>query len=510
MSQQAPHASERAQTRANARQHLQMFIGGEWVDAADGRTFRSSNPFTGEDWADAPRGGPRDVDRAVASAGHAFATGEWSRCGAAERGALLRRLGELIADHAEELAATEVRDNGKLLREMRGQMRSLPGWCAYFAGLAETIEGETVPVSVPNMLVYTLREPLGVVGAILPWNSPILLGMWKICPALAAGNTVVVKPSEVTPASLLELGRLIEQAGFPPGVVNVVTGYGEEAGQALAQHADVAKVAFTGSAGTGRSVMHAAAEHLAPVSLEMGGKSPNIIFADADLSNAVNGVLAGVFAATGQTCMAGSRVLVEDAVYDEVAERLVERTRRIRLGDPMDPATEMGTVAFPEQLDKILGYIDAGIEEGAKLLHGGQRAAGPGLAQGLFVEPTVFGEVRNEMRIAQEEIFGPVVCLIRFSGEEEAVRIGNDTSYGLAAGVWTSDVRRAHRVAGALEAGTVWINNYRKVAYSAPFGGYKDSGVGRENGREVLASYTQVKSVWVDLGNEIDDPFTIL
>lgn len=510
MAQQTQPQAAAGHMPADAPRPLKMLIGGEWRDAADGRTFDSPNPFTGEVWARAPRGGEDDVDLAVVSARSAFGEGEWARCGPAARAALLRRLGELIADEAEELAVTEVRDNGKLLREMHGQMRALPGWCNYYAGCAETLEGETIPVNVPNMLVYTRREPLGVIGAIVPWNSPVLLAMWKICPALAAGNTIVLKPSEVTPASLLHLGELTERAGFPPGVVNVVTGYGEEAGQALAEHPDVAKVAFTGSTSTGRSVMHAAAEHLAPVSLEMGGKSPNIIFADADLPSAVNGVLAGVFAATGQTCMAGSRVLVEDAVYDEVVERLVERTRQIRLGDPMDPATEMGTVAFQDQLDKVLGYVRAGVEEGATLLHGGQRASGDGLGQGLFVEPTILGDVRNDMRVAREEIFGPVVCLLRFSDEAEAVRLANETSYGLAAGVWTSRVQRAHRMAGALQAGTVWINNYRKVAYSAPFGGFKNSGVGRENGQQALDGYTQTKSVWVDLGNEIADPFTVL
>jgi (Z)-2-((N-methylformamido)methylene)-5-hydroxybutyrolactone dehydrogenase len=325
-----------------------------------------------------------------------------------------------------------------------------------------------------------------VVGAIAPWNSPVLLLLWKLCPALAAGNTVVVKPSEVSPASTLELASVIEEAGFPPGVVNVVTGLGEGAGAALVRHPEVAKIAFTGSSATGKAVMRGAAEHLARVSLEFGGKSPNIIFDDADLANAVSGVLAGVFAATGQTCMAGSRVLLQDTIHDDFAARLVERAKAIRLGDPLDMATEMGTVAFDEQCDKVLKYIEIGRREGATLLHGGRRATAPGLEHGFFVEPTIFGNVRNDMRIAQEARFG------------------------LAAGVWTRDVQRAHRMAAALKAGTVWVNNYRKVSYASPFGGYKHSGMGRENGLESMREYTQVKSVWVDTGNVIEDPFRVL
>ncbi|MBM4765019.1 aldehyde dehydrogenase family protein [Bacillus sp. B15-48] len=486
-----------------------MFINNQWVESASGETLDSVNPFTGKVWAQAPAGDKEDIDRAVQAAKVAF-EGEWSTYTGSQRAALLRKLGDLIAENAENLAISEVVDNGKLIREMLGQTKSLPNWCYYFAGMADKIHGESIPVDVPNMINYTVREPLGVIGAIVPWNSPLLLTLWKLCPALAAGNTVVVKPSEVTPASLLELAKLIQEAGFPPGVVNFVTGFGQTAGDALAKHPDVRKIAFTGSTTTGKTIMKNSADHFARVTLELGGKSPNIIYDDADLSNAVNGVLAGVFAASGQTCMAGSRVLVHDAIYDEFAERLAERTSQIKLGNPLDMESEMGTVAFEGQYQKVLRYIQIAQDEGAKLLHGGKHPTAAELKDGFFVEPTIFGDVTNDMRIAQEEVFGPVVVLIRFKDEEDALRIANDTEFGLAAAVWTKDVQRAHRMASKINAGTVWINNYRKVSYSSPFGGYKASGIGRENGYEVMREYTQVKSVWVDTGNVITDPFKIL
>ena len=486
--------------------HHPMLIDGEWARADDRERIAVTNPFTGREWATVPVATESDVDLAVRAARRAFQDGPWSTFAPARRARALRALGALIEDNADPLSDLQVRENGKLIREVEGQTKALAGHCYYYGGLAETLHGYTLPVSVPNMVNYTLREPIGVVAAITPWNSPLALLMWKLAPALAAGNTVVVKPSDVTPVSTLKLGELVTAAGFPAGVVNVVTGASESGGY-LASHPDVDKIAFTGSTAVGKVIAHSAADRLARISLELGGKSANIVFPDADLDNAVSGVMAGIFAASGQTCMAGSRALVHEDVYDEFVAELVDRTQKIKLGDPMDTATEMGTVACRPQYEKVLRYIALGQEEGAALLAGGGPPDDSQLANGLFIQPTIFGDVDNRMRIAQEEIFGPVLTLIRFRDEQEAVRLANDTPYGLAAGVWCTDVRLAHRVIPKLRAGTVWVNNYRKTSYATPFGGYAQSGIGRENGIDAIYEYTETKSVWIDTGNQITDPF---
>jgi (Z)-2-((N-methylformamido)methylene)-5-hydroxybutyrolactone dehydrogenase len=486
---------------------LQMLIGGNWVAAGTGERLESINPFSGSVWATVPLAGSGDVDAAVRAA-EAALEGPWGAMSATERGRLMRQLAQLIADRASDLAAAETRDNGKLLREMSGQMATLPEWYYYFAGAADKLEGRTIPAAKTNFFAYTRPEPIGVVGAVLAWNSPLLLLTLKLAPALAAGCTFVAKPAEQTPVSTLELARLVEDAGFPAGVFNVVTG-GAETGRALVGHPGVAKVAFTGSTPTGVEIMKSAAEHLAAVTLELGGKSANIVFEDTDLDAATNGVVAGIFAATGQTCVAGSRLLVHRSIHDELLERIVERARSIRLGDPLKGSTEMGPVAFEDQLNRVLSYIDVGVAEGATLLHGGRRATELGLQDGYFVEPTVFAQVRNDMRIAQEEIFGPVLAAIPFDDEADAVRIANASRYGLSAGVWTRDLQRAHRVAHALKAGTVWINSYRIMTFNVPFGGFKQSGIGRENGLEALGEYTQTKSVWIELSGATRDPFTL-
>jgi acyl-CoA reductase-like NAD-dependent aldehyde dehydrogenase len=478
-----------------------MLIDGQWVEAASGKTFTTFDPATEEPLAEVPAGDKEDVDRAVRAARRAFETGPWRRMTPSERGRAIWKLADLIEAHAEEFAQLETLDNGKPLSVARvADVPLVVDHFRYYAGWATKIEGETIPVSIPGqrILNYTLREPVGVVGQIIPWNFPLLMAAWKLGAALACGNTVVLKPAEQTPLSALRLGRLLDEAGIPPGVVNIVTGLGETAGAAIAAHPDVDKVAFTGSTEVGHEIMRAAAGNLKRVSLELGGKSPNIVFADADLDAAAAGAASAIYFNHGQCCCAGSRLFVEHKVYDELMPRLVAFSEKIKLGPGMDPATEMGPLVSQEQFQRVTGYLDLGKKQGAKVAVGGGRPKG--LDKGYFVAPTVFTDVRHDMKILREEIFGPVVCAVPFKDPEEVAAAGNDTTYGLAAAVWTRDIDKAHRMAEILKAGTVWINCYNMFDAASPFGGYKQSGFGREMGKAAIELYTQVKSVWVNLG----------
>jgi len=471
--------------------------------------FETFDPFAGRPWAKIPRCNAVDVDAAVGAANRAFRAGPWRAMNASQRGRLLVRLADLIEAEADRLAAIEVRDNGKLIAEMSAQLRYVPQWYRYFGGLADKIEGGVLPIDKPGMLAFTRREPLGVIACIVPWNSPLLLLTWKLAPALAAGNTVVIKPSEHASASTLAFVELFEKAGFPPGVVNTLTGFPDQVGAPLAQHPRVAKIAFTGGEAGGAAVYRAAAAGFKHVSLELGGKSPNIIFADAKLENAVNGAVSGIFAATGQTCIAGSRLLVQRAVHDEVVDRLVALARTARIGDPARPETQVGPVTTLAQRQRVLDYVDIARSEGATCVLGGGKPVDPSLGEGWFVEPTIFTGVANRMRIAREEVFGPILSIIPFDDEDDALAIANDSPYGLAAGVWTSDIGRAIRMSERIEAGTVWVNCYRAVSFMAPFGGYKRSGIGRESGQEAIGAYLQTKSVWIDTSGQTANPFIL-
>jgi aldehyde dehydrogenase (NAD+) len=480
----------------------QLLIGGEWLDADGGERFEAINPYSGQPWASVPDAGQGDVDRAVAAARSAL-DGPWGRMTGAERARLMRRLGEVISRDARELAEHETRGNGKLLRETAGQLEYVPAWFDYFAGVADKLEGEAIPSDRANYFVYTRHEPVGVVAAIVPWNSPLLLLAWKLAPALAAGCTLVVKPSDSAPVSTLEFGRRMQEAGFPPGVFNVLTGKGAEIGRRLVAHPGVDKVAFTGSTQVGIEVGKTAIENLTRFVLELGGKSAQLVFEDADLEAAANGIVAGIFAATGQTCIAGSRLLVQRSAHDALLERLAARARTIKLGDPMQPDTEMGPLANEAQMARTLRFVDGAARDGAQIVCGGARRDDAS----LFFEPTILTDVAPEAEVAQEEIFGPVLSVSAFDDEEEGIAIANGTRYGLAAGVWTTNVHRAHRVAHRLRAGTVWVNSYRVVAPNVPFGGFGASGIGRENGQAAVKEYTETKAIWIELEGATRDPF---
>ena len=482
-------------------------IAGQSVPARAGRRIASINPTTGKEWGTFADSDVQDVGLAVGAARDAL-QGAWGKLSPTRRGRLLMAWGEKIAGSSETIARMESSQNGKLIAEMRAQAVIVKEWLYYYGGLADKIEGRVIPLERQSVLNYSLREPLGVIGVIVPWNSPTFLTIMSCAPALAAGNTIVLKPSEVTSASAFELARLAEEAGIPPGVINVVTG-GRAAGEALVDHEDVAKICFTGSEGAGRAIAARAGARLAGCTLELGGKSPNIVFGDAKVDNAVVGLLSGIFAAAGQTCIAGSRAYVHESIYDQVVERLVQRARSITLGDPLLADTQMGPAATAGQLHKNETMVASAVKAGAELLHGGRRASVQGLEQGYFFEPTILHRIDGANPILQEEVFGPVLGVIPFKDDEEVIAKANASRYGLAAGVWTENLRRAHTVAKRLQAGTVWINTYRAMAFNSPFGGYKNSGIGRVNGMEAVDQFLQTKSVWCEMSDEIQDPFVL-
>lgn len=476
-----------------------LLINNEWLPAADNQTFATVNPATGRELCQLALAGEADVNQAVAAARAAFQNGPWPALSGLEKGNLLWKMADLIEKYADELAELETLDNGKPLRVSRnGDIPFAARHFRYYGGWASKLEGSTIPVSIANQFVYTLREPMGVVGLIIPWNFPLLMAAWKLAPALAAGNCVILKPAEETPLTALRLGELFIEAGFPAGVVNILTGPGLPTGAALTAHPGIDKIAFTGSTEVGRKVMTAAANsNLKRVSLELGGKSPNVIFADADLSKAARGATWAAFSTTGQECVAGTRLFIEKPIFEEVVNGLVGQTQKIRVGPGFSNA-HLGPIVSETQLKRVMGYIESGRDEGATIATGGQRLGGE-LADGYFLAPTIVTHTRDEMTLVREEIFGPVLAVTPFESWEELVQRANQSSYGLAAGVWTQNVSKAHRFAQALKAGVVWINNYGLFDAAAPFGGYKESGFGREMGKEALELYTQVKTVWVNL-----------
>jgi aldehyde dehydrogenase (NAD+) len=496
-----------AENLQGSRQEL--FIDGEFVRPRSGAYLPSYDPTNGEKWYEFAQAGAEDVDLAVRSARAALLNPAWRRITQTERGKLVRKLAELVLKHADALALIECRDNGKLLKEMKAQMRAIPDSYSYFAGMADKLQGDTIPVNKLDTLNFNLREPIGVVGMIIPWNSPLMMLTGTLAPCLAIGNTVVVKPSEHATASTLALAELAIEAGFPPGVFNVVTGDGVVTGDALSRHPGIAKYVFTGSTFTGRKIAANAAQNLVPAQMELGGKSPHVVFGDADIERAVNGVVSGVFAAAGQTCVAGSRCFVEASIHDRFVEALVQRTRKISIGHPMSEDTDIGPLALKSQLEKVQAYVASGLSEGARVAAGGNRPGHGDLARGWYFEPTVMTEATNGMRFMREEIFGPVVGVVPFTTEDELITLANDTEYGLAAGVWTRDIDRAMRFMRNVDAGTVWINTYRSAAYMSSNGGMKNSGYGRRGGFEVMREFSRIKNVVIDYSGVMHDPFVI-
>lgn len=476
-----------------------MLVDGAWVDASDGAVFDSVNPTTGETWAQVPEATEGDVDRAVRAAHRVFTEGAWATMSPTRRGHCLRRLGDLLADKSEELGTTETTDTGKLLKETRWQAKYISEFFHFYAGCADKINGETLPIDKPDMFVFTNREPLGVVAAVVPWNSQLFLSAVKIGPALAAGNTIVVKASEHASAAMLEFGELIEKAGIPAGVVNIITGHGEPCGRALTSHPLVARISFTGGAAAARQVLINSTKNFAQVSLELGGKSPFIVFDDANIESAVNGAISAIFGASGQSCVAGSRLYLHENIADAFLVRLVALTLKIRIGDPHESDTEMGPICTTGQLATIEREVAHALAEGGTVLCGGKRVAE---RAGLFYEPTIIACPRQDMRIVDTEMFGPVLTVLRFKDETEAVALANDTTHGLAAGIFTTNSARSLRMAKAIKAGIIWINTYRAVSPIAEFGGMKNSGYGRESGLQAVYDYTRPKTIWINTSDE--------
>jgi len=488
--------------------HYQMYIDGEWCDAEDGATLESANPATGKVWANVAVAGETEVNRAVDAANRALRQGPWAEMHATQRGKILRKLGDLIAKNATHLGDIETTDSGKLVSETRAQTGYVAEYYYYYAGLADKIQGATLPIDKPDMHAFTKRVPIGVVAAVVPWNAQMFLTATKLAPALAAGNTVVLKASEQASAPMFEFAKIVEQAGFPPGVVNVITGFGEPCGRLLTSHPEVARVAFTGGAETARHIVRNSAENFAVVSLELGGKSPIVVFEDADIENAVNGVIAGNFGASGQSCVAGSRVLIQSSIRETFLGQLVARAKQIRIGDPLGDDTQLGPLATKAQLEHIIESIGVALTEGATLLYGGKQPEGFG--NGWYFTPTILDCPNQQIRTVREEMFGPVLSALSFDSEEEAISMANDSRFGLGAGIFTNNVARALRVSDAIHSGIIWVNTYRVISPIAPFGGFKQSGSGRESGMDAINDYTRTKTVWINTSSKpMANPFVM-